>query len=223
MINKSDKWSGKRRRSLEIPIGKSVLFVYCGECTEPNYFNAILDDIKTNMEVKSSGITKFNYDYEISAVDPSNMAKQTPKLVSNRKKQYCEVYVVFDKDSFTSPNFDNAIKSINNLTTDECEYVALWSNQCIELWFILNFEYLQSKLERIDYFDKIGKYLNIKYEKNVKDIATRIKESGGSWSKAIKYSEKLKDEFMYKPYSKQFPATNVDYVFKKYSDFIKKY
>lgn len=223
MINKSDDWSSKRRKNLNIPIGRNILFIYCGRCTEPNYFNAILDDIKKNMEIKSNGITSFDYDFEISAVDPINMAKLTPKIVAKKGGNFSEVYVVFDKDSFKPDNFDNAIKMINELNSEYCLYEALWSNQCVELWFILNFEYLQAQLERESYFGKIGSYLKVNYKKNISNIAEIIKAQGGSWKQAIKFSEKLKGEYKNMSYSNQFPCTNIDAFFKRYKEYIKNY
>ena len=43
-------------------------------------------------------------------------------------------------------------------------------NECIELWFLLHFEYLQSKLYWDFYYPKLTKYLGSKYKKNSSDM-----------------------------------------------------
>lgn len=221
MLNKKGNWSSSRRKSLKIPIAESVLFIYCGKCTEPNYFESILSSIKIKFENASQGMTKFEYDGEICEYDPANMAKFVKDIIKDKNKSFTDVYVVFDKDSFEADNFDNAIKKINAMTNDECQYCALWSNECIELWFILHFEYLQARISRDVYFNKIGNYLGIKYEKNIKNIAHRIVENGGFLDKAINNSKKLiefhKNE---KSYSKKYPATAVYLFFEKYKNYI---
>ena len=219
---KKNNWESKRRKSLEIPIGLSLLFVYCGECTEPNYFNKTLEIIKDHYEKESKGITRFDYKAKVVAYDPSKMADSIKKIVSKLDNNFDEVYVVFDKDSFKPDNFDNAINKIEAMTTSDCKYCALWSNECIELWFVLHFEYLQSQLTRNDYFKKLEEYLDIKYDKNIIDIAKIIIDKGGSSEKAISYSKKLiKLHETEKSYSKKYPATNVYVFFQKYNKYLK--
>lgn len=44
-------------------------------------------------------------------------------------------------------------------TTDETQYHAVWSNQCIELWFLLNFSYFHSDIYRKEYWPKLPDWL----------------------------------------------------------------
>ncbi len=63
---------------------------------------------------------------------------------------------MFDKDSFLSNNFNNAIRVAlaNNLK-------VAYSNQSFEYWLILHFEDHQGgKINREDYNKKINKYIN---------------------------------------------------------------
>lgn len=223
--NKNGNWDNKRRNRNPIPIGKAILMIYCGKCTEPEYFGDALKTIKENKEKASRGITKFIYKEKPLPVDPKSMAESVVSIMKSFGLPFDEVYVVFDKDSFKDDNFDNAVMMINNLNTSKdyhsTSFIPLWSNQCIELWFILHFEYLQSKNERADYFDKLKELLNLKhkYRKNTKGIYAKVSSSRTKINDAIRNANKLlilhKDE---SSFANKFPATNVVEFFKKYKD-----
>lgn len=219
---KNNKWSSKRKSGISIPVGKSVLFIYCGKCTEPSYFSSLFRMISDEFLLKSHGQTKLEYDDVVDAVDPLKMANDIKRIIKAKNKSYDEVWVVFDKDSFMNDNFDNAIHCIENMNKNsKTSFKALWSNQCIELWFILHFEFLQSSLNRQDYYPKLEKHLNKKYQKNNPSIFDDILEAKGSLSFAYKNAVKLLDIHKDKSYSNKWPATNIVELFNAYSFVIK--
>lgn len=222
-IKKSGNWK-KKRQVKTIPEGKNIYMFYCGKCTEPDYFNSINSIIKINKENESRGITKYNFLEKTIPVDPKQMAKIVIKTINSSSIHLDEVFVVFDKDSFKDDNFDNAIKMIQDLNGkhDDTCFIPLWSNQCLELWFILHFEYLQAQLERTDYFSKMKTYLKLKkYKKNIKDIKDLIALNGGKISFAIENAHKLLDMHKEKTsFSDKFPATNVVEFFDEYIKYI---
>lgn len=59
-------------------------------------------------------------------------------------------------------------------STDEIEYHAIWSNQCMELWFLLHFDLLQSDIHRSEYWPKLTECLKEigagEYAKNRTDM-----------------------------------------------------
>lgn len=131
-------------------------------------------------------------------------------MYSTQKKAtipFGSVWVVFDKDSFSDEQFENAIKG-----AEENNISVAWSNEAIELWFLLHFEYLNSAITREQYSEKLDIYfsrLNInngKYEKNLKNIYELLNQYGNS-KNAIKFSKKLLDNQL-KP-SNNNPATTV--------------
>lgn len=224
-INKRRDWGRKRKKRIKIPEGKNVFLMYCGKCTEPEYFNFNMSIIKVNKEKASKGITKFNYDYKVVALDPKGMAKRVESCLVDSKNHIDEFYVVFDKDSFKDDNFDNAIHIVNDLnkTHKDTLFIPLWSNECLELWFVLYFEYLQAQLHRQDYFKKMETYLNLKhkYQKNTKDISNLLIKSGGKLSFAIENAYKLLELSKNKTsFSDKYPATNVVYLFNKYYKYL---
>ena len=66
--------------------------------------------------------------------DLVNYAIKINALAANR---YGNVWVVFDKDDFSDDQFNNAI----SLAERNGIHTA-WSNESIELWFLLHFNYL---------------------------------------------------------------------------------
>jgi hypothetical protein len=127
------------------------------------------------------------------------------------------IVFVFDKDSFSAGQFNNAIKKARERYPG-C--VVAWSNESFELWLCLHFDYIDSALTRNDYNEKLTQIFKEKgiygkrenYEKNGKNddcIYDKIINSGGSIDKAIKYAEKLiEDKELHNP-AKANPATMV--------------
>lgn len=106
---------------------------------------------------------------------------------------YGKIFVVFDKDSFTSKDFDEAIKMCNSNG-----YIPLWSNQAIEFWFLLYFHYICSKMNRADYAKKLNEYfkaqgLNYEYQKN-DDKIYELLGKYGSLDNARKNAKKISKE-----------------------------
>ncbi len=60
-----------------------------------------------------------------------------------------------------------------NANSEIC-FHAIWSNQCIELWFLLHFGYYQADIHRSEYWPKLTEWLvNIgegEYKKNRSDM-----------------------------------------------------
>ena len=136
-----------------------------------------------------------------------------------QKKQfnriYDEVWAVFDRDSFPSERFNNAIfkakkKHIN----------CAWSNEAFELWYILHFQYRHTSMSRQDYkkcleveiSKKISEQTKIetefKYKKNSKEMYSILKNYGNE-KQAIKWAKKLERHYQDTNYSNHNPCTRV--------------
>ena len=210
-----NEWNIQGRREGSLPIGLNNLIICCGVRTEKNYFNSIAMIIKRNYP-KQTGI---NFDIEPDPVDPQKMAKH----LSNRKdlSSYQHVWVVFDKDDFEKDNFDNAVQIVNEHNKKSTKkFHALWSNECIELWFLLHFEYMNADITRNQYFEKLGRYLGASYEKNDKDIAVKMVLAGGKLENAVKNANKLQKINNGNTQSHCTPATNVVEFFEFYKAYI---
>jgi len=68
---------------------------------------------------------------------------------------YRHVWVAYDTDDFPAENVDKVFYLSQKYSTEETEYHAIWLNQCVELWFLLHFSYMQSDLIRTEYWPKL--------------------------------------------------------------------
>lgn len=224
MSNRSStEWYKNQRRSRSIPIALNNLIVCCGEKTETQYFSRVCEIIKTKYPAQ----TGINFDIFVDAVDPLGMTDSIEKkyLTSIKAKHpYQHIWVVFDKDDFKNDNFDNAIGRLRALCEkykeNDVTFHALWSNECIELWFLLHFEYLTANISREQYFSKLTEYLKQNYKKNDKGLYARIMKAGGHLDFAMKNARKLNAAQSDKPESLRAPATNVVEFFEKYHQYL---
>lgn len=156
------------------------LIVCEGEKTEPNYFEEAIKEINEKQDKDH----KFNVRVEGKGMNTISLVKSADELqniidkYSRKTIKYEKTFVVFDKDSFTATAFNNAAKM--------CErrgYIALWSNEAIEYWFLLHFHCIVVDMSREDYSNKISEYfkkkgLNYEYKKNDKKIYSNLCKYG---------------------------------------------
>lgn len=171
-IKKSDMgkaWIGSRSSQKPRLIAPEYhLIVSEGTDTEPYYFNRLSDIINERfrdhiqLEIYGEGDNTVN------------LFKKAKEIVDNGGKTFKHVWLVYDKDDFPKDHFNRTAKLCESNSTEETIYHALWSNQCIELWFLLHFSYMQSDLHRTEYFPKLTECLDKlgkgKYEKNREDM-----------------------------------------------------
>ena len=217
MTRKKDSWYLESRRTNAIPIATTNLIICCGEETEKNYFRGAVEYFKS---FERNSLPRFFI--ETDPVDPLAMAENVSKFVKRiERDKSClldNVWVVFDKDEFTNENFNRAISKINNIKHKETKFHVLWSNQCFELWLLLNFVNMQSAIGRADYIDKMTNCIGQKYRKNIKDIFDLISKKGGSIVQAIKYAKQLRDESISPAVND--PATTVYEFFEFYDKYL---
>ncbi len=179
-----------------------TLIICEGEKTEPNYVMGLIRVLKskypelrkdTRDRIKvigtgrnTRGLLKYARKY---ALQPEN-------------RNYERVWLMYDKDDFPYDDFDNTHFSIEN---DE-KFFAAWSNECIELWFILYFQDLKANLSRNKYKRILKKHFD--YKKNLKDIYDNL-ENLGDVDKAIERAKKLLSDYTDESPSKMAPATLV--------------
>lgn len=207
-----------QRISKEMNLRAETWLIICeGTKTEPNYFKSLFEYVnktsanKINVKICGEGknttslinsVEKY-FDYYDHMANKSNI-------------KYGKVFIVFDKDDFSNKAFNDSI--------DICKrkgYVALWSNECIELWFVLHFEYLQSKIKRSQYMSKLSKLLNKEYVKNDNhffniDSINKIKTA---YKNAVKLVNLHVNE---KSYSNKKPCTTIYKLIDEINDYVNK-
>lgn len=129
---------------------KRFLIVCEGTKTEPKYFE------------------KFRVPKDI--IDIFGEGYNTDSLVGKaieykKKKDYEEVWCVFDRDSFPAQNFHNALT-----LAKQHKIKVAYSNEAFELWYILHFYYHDSATSRDEYKRILTQRFGFKYEKKATDI-----------------------------------------------------
>lgn len=144
------------------------LIVSEGTDTEPAYFETIRDIINSRyrkkilLEVSGEGDNTIHLFWK---------AKQKAADSANG---FRHVWIVYDTDDFPAEHIDRVVELCKENSTEDTEYHAVWSNQCVELWYLLHFSYMQSDIHRTAYWPKLTKWLTEigkgTYEKNRKNM-----------------------------------------------------
>lgn len=144
------------------------LIITEGTDTEPAYFGAMRDIInnaypdRIQLNVRGAG------DNTLS------LFQKAKQLASASANGYKHIWVVYDTDDFPAEHINKTAQLCIDESTEETTYHAIWSNQCIELWFLLHFSFMQSDLHRNSYWPKLTEILTYQglgeYEKNRTDM-----------------------------------------------------
>lgn len=135
---------------------KKILIVCEGEKTEPEYFRSF------RVHSQICDIRGFG-DNTISLV---NRAKKL-----NEQGDFLEVWCVFDRDSFPLKNVEAALNSARGFG-----FKCAFSSESFELWYILHFDYLDTKITRSQYCKKLTESLGKKYKKNDSEMYKTLLE-----------------------------------------------
>ena len=75
-----------------------------------------------------------------------NLFQKARQLATTSANGYKHIWIIYDTDDFPADHINKAAERCMQESTEETTYHAIWSNQCIELWFLLHFSFLQSDL-----------------------------------------------------------------------------
>lgn len=197
MTKKAGITTWKRKRKKEyLELKQERYYIFCeGEQTEPNYFKGFKESIEDNPIYKDMILIEI----EPCGAETLRVIEYAEKYVKKNHINKGQIWCVYDKDSFPARDFNAVIDRMNSLNNKnkDVQFYAAWSNECIEYWFILNFDYYRSNNDRryyITYLNNKFKKLGIgKYKKNMKDIFN-ILSNHGNPKMAIKYAKKIINE-----------------------------
>lgn len=181
-------------------VRQRFLIVCEGEKTEPNYFRS------------------FRVPKNVAEIDVKGVGENPSKLVNSAKdlkeqEDYDQVWCVFDRDSWTPEDFNNAIGNAKNQG-----FKVAYSNEAFELWYVLHFEFLNTGIPRSDYLQKLNLLLNQRYQKNSEKIYDELFEKQ---SIAIKNAINLLNQ--YDPHNpvRDNPSTTVHLLVQELNRFVK--
>ncbi|MDE7013679.1 MAG: RloB family protein [Kineothrix sp.] len=171
-----------------------------GTKTEPNYIIGMTDKINAKYYDLSSGKRIIVHG---TGKSTKNLLQYARKQVEIDFPQATVVWLMYDKDDFPLDNFDNTQHSA--LTKkDKRKYKVAWSNECIELWFLLHFQDLTSNVGREKYRHLLRKYCG--YEKNMPNIYDILHDKT---NKALARAKQQYESYGDIAPSKMCPATRV--------------
>ena len=171
-------WMKDRRDKARMIQPEYHLITSEGTETEPQYFGAIQKIINTKyrdrIQLKVEGIGD----------NTVNLLMKVRQYVQNYGIVFKHVWIVYDTDDFPAENIDMVAQLCEEYSAQgETIYHAVWSNQCVELWYLLHFMYMDTDIDRSRYWPKLSDWLkNIgagSYEKNRPD-RWPLHERGGA-------------------------------------------
>lgn len=144
------------------------LIVTEGTDTEPAYFGAVKEIINSKYPDRVQLVIQGMGDNTVS------LFQKAKKLADGSANIYKHVWLVFDTDDFPADHINRTVLLCDKASTEETTYHAIWSNQCIELWFLLHFSFMQSNIHRTEYWPKLSNFLvsygHGEYKKNRIDM-----------------------------------------------------
>lgn len=163
------------------------LIVTEGTKTEPYYFEGFRR--RVNEEFHGEYVT-----LRVCGVGDNTVSlfERARSIASADPDGFTQVWVVYDKDSFPSRDFNAVVDRCSSESGGGVVYRAAWTNESFELWYILHFAYVDSALGRGSYAPILTRYLRAeglgKYEKNRADMFDVLE---GRMQTAIANAERL--------------------------------
>lgn len=200
-MSKSKKNSrGYSLRKVNIREVRQRFLIVCeGKKTEPNYFRSFRVP-KNVAEIEVKGVGE----------NPSKLVNSAKEL--KEKDDYDQVWCVFDRDSWTPEDFNNAIKNAENQG-----FKVDYSNEAFEIWYILHFEFINTAIPRSDYGSKLTSLLRLPYKKNSEAIYEELFEKQLN---AIKNAENLLMYYAPRNPVRDNPSTTVHLLVQELNRFI---
>ena len=149
-LKKSDLEKGwmKKRRDKAILIQPEYhLIVTEGTKTEPQYFQAVKDII--NCQYRD----KIQLDIFGEGDNTLSLFEKAKSRVSQNANGYKHVWLVYDTDDFPADHINRTAELCVQNSNDDIQYHAIWSNQCIELWYLLHFSFFHSDIHRQEMYE----------------------------------------------------------------------
>lgn len=222
LFKKRKREKKKRRENNRLMAPSRYLIVCEGEATEPNYFEGIKLKINSRYNVSKNSISKIELTIHGTGRNTNDLVEFVKEMVNKSSLGYGHVWIIYDKDDFSDDQFNSSIQQ-----AESCGYNVGWSNEAVELWFILHFEYLNSGIQRGKYCDKLSEYFESfglgRYEKNRTDIFDVLGKYG-EVEKAIERAKqliKVHNESCISSPGKMLPATKVYKLVEELLEYIK--
>lgn len=190
---------GYAERSVDTrPQLEKFLIVCEGEKTEPYYFRGF--------RVPKDVVEVFG-----TADNTIGVVEEAVERMTRR--DYDQVWVVFDRDSFPPDRFNQALA----LAAQHNIKVA-YSNEAFELWYLLHFHFFNTAISRHDYVDKLSRLLGKKYEKGSRTIYNELLSRQ---PEALKHARNLLKYYDPRDPVRDNPSTTVHLLVEELNQFLR--
>jgi hypothetical protein len=208
-VRKQDRRGHYHRPPPVRELRQRFLIVCEGEKTEPNYFRAYRQ-FASVFDVHIHGASADPLSVVNRASDEVKRERQRQGL-SIKKKPYDQVWCVFDRDSWPTQRFNEALAQ-----AEQREFKVAYSNQAFELWYVLHFEYLNSSIPRADYIHKLHILLGEPYVKNSWLMFAKLQSRQQT---ALKNAERLFGQYAPVSPANDDPSTTVHHLIQQLNRF----
>ena len=145
----------EKKRKVEVKSKRKFYLIVCeGEKTEPNYFESLKSSLPKGV------LELTNIDIDGTGMNTLSIIEEAKKLRVKYEEKYLRkidnVWAVFDRDSFPSINFNNAINKGENTNP---KINCAWSNEAFELWYLLHFNYYNTGSRESNFRDLLKRRL----------------------------------------------------------------
>jgi len=194
----------EKKRSVAIREKRVYFLIICeGEKTEPNYFKGLKNDLPIGTLVVA------DMTIEGTGKNTESLIDFTIKYKKKSNRNFDRIWAVFDRDSFTEEQFNNAI-----IKAKAHDIKSAWSNEAFELWFLLHFQFVNNGMPRRDYQSFLEREIEkaagkgYRYKKNATDTYSILNKYGNQ-TQAINWAKQLKALFDDEKHADHNPCTLV--------------
>lgn len=193
-LKKINTLGRKERRINHIDPLEYYLIVCEGKKTEPKYFEEIKKLINTQNDHRVE-VKHIQIQVRGEGTNTLFLLERAKQYIVELRDQVTQVWLVYDKDDFPPDRFDTTQYEAERLSKEggDVKYNVAWSNQCIEYWFLLHFENLQSNINRDQYIHKLNDHYKRvglgEYHKNIANIFSLLRKYG-NLDLAIRYAKR---------------------------------
>ena len=150
------------------------------------YTMIVSEGIKTEPLYLKGFVRKINDKYKNISKEPhvqvygtarntQSLLRFVDKMITNGEwAHFKKFWLVYDKDDFPLDNFDNT--QFEAEVRKNPDMAVAWSNESIELWFLLHFQDYHSNNGRKQYIEKLNEYFD--YSKTREDLYDVLMEKG---------------------------------------------
>ena len=190
---------GYSRRQVNVRETRQRFLIVCeGTKTEPNYFKKFRVPGKIYVAVEGLGLS------------PIQLVEEAQRLC--QEDDYDQVWCVFDRDSWPMDNFNGALSKARDK-----KMMIAYSNEAFELWYLLHFNYHDTRIPRSEYAAKLSICFGKAYIKNSEttygDLENRI-------DNAIRNAERLLDQYDVSNPATDNPSTTVHLLVQQLRRFV---